>query len=42
VLILFHVFRAYAARKKIQKTLSYSHLSPKKERMKGTANVLAP
>jgi uncharacterized membrane protein YfcA len=41
-LILFHVFRAYAARKKIQKTLSYSHPSPKEERLKGTVNVLAP
>jgi len=42
VMILFNVFRAYAARKRIQMTLSYSHLSPRKERRKGAANVLAP
>jgi len=42
VMILFNVFRAYAARKRIQMTLSYTHLSPKKERVKGPANVLAP
>jgi uncharacterized protein len=41
VMILFQVFRAYGARKRIQMTLSYTHLSPKEERVKGPANVLA-
>ncbi len=42
VMILFHVFRAYAARKRIQTTLSYGHISPRRERVKGTADVLVP
>ena len=42
VLILVNVFRAYSARKRIQMTLSYSHSSSQRERVKGPVNVLAP